>query len=61
MIDFNGPTHLVTTRLQKEFTARAEGRPHPGYTATVDDIGNLLLAPNGSESLVTVARSAARA
>jgi hypothetical protein len=29
-------------------------------TATVDDIGNMLLAPNGAESLITAARSAAR-
>jgi len=34
---------------------------HPGYTATVDDTGNLLLAPNGTESLATAARSAAHA
>ncbi len=34
---------------------------HPGYTATVDTVGNLLLAPSGTDAPPTAARSTARA
>ncbi|MDQ6672777.1 MAG: hypothetical protein M3069_18880, partial [Chloroflexota bacterium] len=34
---------------------------HPGYSATVDKLGNLLLAPNGSESLPAAVRGSTHA
>ena len=34
---------------------------HPGYTATVDELGNLLLTENGAAALETVSGGTARA